>query len=330
MLSHALKPRIYQNAQRSAPMLQWLIIKLSSNIIHINDKVELANRISRSQKCLIVAQGYKSSNPLFSTIFEHAAYHSNHANDLEFILYENKDSTILDLSLTFYRDNQAWISLYDGFDSLETVEKFINYGFLPISEEVSVHNYGKHIHSKLPMFWIIFDYTDTSDKKHKILNIMNDVISLRRQNGLLPIGSVYSNAWSLMTHLKSFNLDISTKGFNKFPVGFFLAENGKKYHYTHENNFEFDRLYQFIEAAIRSSETQELKFGLYSLESDYGNPLDAPIDHERDPVHRINTEYHDSIVYDTDKTAVVQYYTRCMYMRFKPTVKYIHVRVHQQ
>ena len=292
-------------------MMQWIDKKINNEVYVITAKSEI-DFIHQHDHALIGYHLSEANTHLLQNVLHHHSYNVQFATFKDQINDEQHNS---EQTLVFYRNGQEWLSITQKDDTntftIESMNKLIEYGLLPIVEELTPHNYVKYIHAEVPIFWLWIDM-DHKSMNEPIFSSLYDLMSYRRVSKLEPFGVVYSDSHKFKTHMTA-ALDIDDT--NSFPQALFIYEE-RKYHYphNHNNDFSFDVMMEFIQSIMDTSHHQKvndkIQFGTRSLPSQYGNPLHSPIDSMQDAVYAINTEYHDHIVYNTNMAVVVQYYAR--------------------
>ena len=303
-------PLRYDKPRRFQSMMQWINKKIN-NELHIISKNSEIEFIHKHNHALIGYHLSEINTQLLQKVLHHHTY------DVQFASFNNPSNANQqnnDQTLVFYRNGEEWLSITQTDDknifTMQSINQMIEYGLLPIVEELTPHNYVKYIHSEVPIFWLWVDM-DHKSMNQPIFSILNDLMSYRRISKLEPFGCVYSDSHKFKTHMNALDIDET----NSFPQALFIYHD-RKYHYphNHDNDFSFDKLMQFIQSIMDTAHHQKIKdkiqFGTRSLPSQYGNPLYSPIDSLEDAVYAINTEYHDHIVYNPNMAVVVQYYAR--------------------
>ena len=314
ILYSSREPLQYNKARRFQPMMRWINQKINNKLYVLASNSDLTeiDFISKHQHALIGYHLSAANTQLLQNVLHHHSY------NVQFATFQNEKTNKQHnddaQTLVFYRNGEEWLSITQNNNenalSMDSINKLIQYGLLPLVEELTPNNYVEYIHSEAPIFWLWIDI-DHKSMNDPIFSIISDLMSFRRVSKLEPFGCVYSDSHKFKTHMNA--LDIYA--INSFPQALFIYD-GKKYHYSHnhENDFSFDKLMKFIESIMDTDHHHKIKnnikFGTRSLDSIHGNPITAPIDSVQDAVYAINTEYHDHIVYDPNIAVVVQYYAR--------------------
>ena len=295
-------------------MTRWITDKIGNEIVVLSNGgapgLTEHDFISNSDQVII---GYHLSSGNIK-ILENVLHH--HTGKVQFAVFQDAVSVpdpVHDETLVFYHHGQEWLSMTHSHQtnifSTEIIDQFIDYGLLPVVEELTPSNFQQYVHSKSPIFWVWIDI-DHKSVNDRIFGIFRDLMAYRRNTKLEPFGCIYSDSHRFRTHLQSLHLNES----GPFPQGQMMYEE-RKYHYPHnqDGDFSFDSVMAFLETVMdtdhREKMEKNIRFGTRSLPSEHGHPLSAPVNAE-DAVIVINTEYHDQIVYQSAMTVVVQYYAR--------------------